>query len=70
MQWILHDWGDKDCVKILKNCYAALPVNGTMIILEYILPETPEETLTSKLAFNFDFGMMLMYGAKGKERTE
>lgn len=70
LKWILHDWGDKDCVKILKNCYAALPVNGTMIILEYILPETPEETLTSQLAFNFDFGMMLMYGAKGKERTE
>jgi caffeic acid 3-O-methyltransferase len=70
VQWILHNWGDKECVKILKNCYTALPVNGTVIILEYILPETPEETLASQLAFDFDLGMMLFFGASGKERTE
>jgi len=70
LKWILHNWGDKECVKILKNCYTALPVNGTVIILEYILPETPEETLASQLAFDFDLGMMLFFGASGKERTE
>lgn len=21
MKWILHDWGDEDCVKILRNCH-------------------------------------------------
>ncbi|CAD6246855.1 unnamed protein product [Miscanthus lutarioriparius] len=70
LKWILHDWGDKECVKILKNCYTALPVNGTMVILEYILPETPEQTLAAQLAFDLDLAMMVQFGASGKERTE
>ncbi|KAL5662525.1 hypothetical protein ACJX0J_029650, partial [Zea mays] len=23
--WVLHDWGDADCIKILKNCKKAIP---------------------------------------------
>lgn len=69
LKWILHDWGDKECVKILENCYTALPVNGTMIILEYILPETPEQTLAAGRVFDSDLAMMVLF-ASGKERTE
>ncbi|MBA0855940.1 hypothetical protein Goshw_021506 [Gossypium schwendimanii] len=25
MKWILHDWDDEDCIKILKNCKKAIP---------------------------------------------
>ncbi|OEL18893.1 5-pentadecatrienyl resorcinol O-methyltransferase [Dichanthelium oligosanthes] len=25
LKWVLHDWGDAECVKILKNCRKAIP---------------------------------------------
>ncbi|XP_019091399.1 PREDICTED: indole glucosinolate O-methyltransferase 4-like [Camelina sativa] len=27
-KWILHDWNDEDCVKILRNCWKSLPEKG------------------------------------------
>ncbi|KAM1816534.1 hypothetical protein ACFX12_000932 [Malus domestica] len=28
MKWILHDWTDAQCLKLLKNCYNAIPNDG------------------------------------------
>ncbi|XP_058772103.1 cathecol O-methyltransferase 1-like isoform X2 [Vicia villosa] len=28
MKWILHDWSDEHCLKLLKNCYDAIPDDG------------------------------------------
>ncbi|GJU38473.1 caffeic acid 3-O-methyltransferase-like protein [Tanacetum coccineum] len=42
MKWILHDWSDDHCTKLLKNCYKALPENGKVIIVEAVLPFLPE----------------------------
>ncbi|KAF3644643.1 Caffeic acid 3-O-methyltransferase [Capsicum annuum] len=42
MKWICHDWSDDHCIKLLKNCYEALPANGKVIIAECILPEAPD----------------------------
>ncbi|KAJ6859348.1 caffeic acid O-methyltransferase family protein [Populus alba x Populus x berolinensis] len=42
MKWVLHDWGDEYCVKILKNCRKAMPEKtGKLILLEIVLQ--PEE---------------------------
>ncbi|KAK2631935.1 hypothetical protein EUGRSUZ_L02242 [Eucalyptus grandis] len=31
----MHDWGDEDCIKILKNCKKAIPEkNGKVIIAD------------------------------------
>ncbi|CAN6214025.1 unnamed protein product [Urochloa humidicola] len=69
LKWILHDWGDEDCIKILKNCYTALPTNGKVIVLEHILPESPEPTLSAQFGFRVDVVMLNTFGS-GKERTE
>ncbi|KAG8390464.1 hypothetical protein BUALT_Bualt01G0086000 [Buddleja alternifolia] len=68
MKWICHDWSDEHCLKILKNCYEALPTYGKVIIAECILPEVPNKTLTS-FGFNGDM-IMLANFIGGKERTE
>lgn len=31
---VLHDWKDEKAVQILHNCYAALPLNGTLYMIE------------------------------------
>ncbi|KAI3879013.1 hypothetical protein MKW92_020063 [Papaver armeniacum] len=37
MKWIMHDWSDENCVKILKNCYKAISKtkNGKVIIVDF-----------------------------------
>jgi DNA-binding Lrp family transcriptional regulator len=34
---ILHDWSDETCRKILRNCHAALPAGGALLISESVL---------------------------------
>lgn len=66
MQFILHDWNDDHCVKILKNCWKQLPENGKVIICEGILPDEPQE---DNLVLYSDM-MMLMLFPGGKERMK
>ncbi|KAK8946647.1 Tricetin 3',4',5'-O-trimethyltransferase [Platanthera zijinensis] len=69
MKWILHDWSDECCIKILKNCRKALPSGGKVVIVEYILPKSPEHTPEAQLVFHVDMIMVAtVFG--GKERTE
>ncbi|KAF8673748.1 hypothetical protein HU200_048501 [Digitaria exilis] len=63
------EWRDEECVKILKNCHRALPANGKVIVIEFVLPESPEPTPAAKGAFTLDV-VMLNRLAGAKERTE
>jgi hypothetical protein len=36
---ILHDWGDADCVRILKNVHAAAKPGGRVLLVEAVLEE-------------------------------
>ncbi|KAL5712068.1 caffeate O-methyltransferase [Ranunculus cassubicifolius] len=69
MKWILHDWSDEHCLKILKNCYDALPANGKIIVVDSIVPEFPEPSFAAKLVIQID-NVMLAHNPGGKERTE
>ncbi|KAJ8559373.1 hypothetical protein K7X08_003431 [Anisodus acutangulus] len=66
---VLHDWDDEYCVKILKNCWKALPEDGKVVLIEQIQPEYPETNLLSKNAFCVDMLVMAMLDG-GKERTK
>nr|BAU03827.1 caffeic acid O-methyltransferase [Reaumuria trigyna] len=67
MKRTCHGWSDEDCIKILKNCYAALPKHGKVIVCDHILPFTPNDNYASKKAFHLD--VMMLSQAGGKERT-
>lgn len=69
MKWILHDWGDEDCLKILSNCFKALPDTGKVIVVDFVLPEVPEEEAPTQLKLYSDL-CMLNYNIGGKERTQ
>ncbi|CAK9168214.1 unnamed protein product [Ilex paraguariensis] len=68
-KWILHDWSDDHCLKLLKNCWNALPDSGKVIAVESILPEYPETDLLSQTIIGSDM-VMLTLNPGGKERTE
>ncbi|XP_031482634.1 caffeic acid 3-O-methyltransferase-like [Nymphaea colorata] len=69
MKWILHDWDDDHCLKLLENCWKALPENGKVIIAEMVLPETVDNSLSTSAVFQLDL-LMLALNHGGKERTE
>ncbi|XP_021637410.2 caffeic acid 3-O-methyltransferase [Hevea brasiliensis] len=69
MKWILHDWSDEHCLKLLNNCWDALPSNGKVIIAEAILPVKPENITSSHIVYEEDL-LMLAHNPGGKERSQ
>ncbi|XP_076960897.1 caffeic acid 3-O-methyltransferase-like [Bidens hawaiensis] len=72
MKWILHDWGDTYCLKILKNCWAALSDCGKLVVVESIIPDPESDISYSDEAAKTIIGcdmIMLIANPGGKERT-
>ncbi|XP_027334128.1 uncharacterized protein LOC113848912 [Abrus precatorius] len=67
MKWILHNWSDEECLKLLKNCHKAIPDDGKVIVVDTILPILPVKG--AKVAFIWDLYMMTQFSG-GKERTQ
>ena len=63
MKFILHDWDDEHCRRILQNCRRAIPSHGTLLIVEYLI-DPPNLGPAVKLS---DLNMLL--GPGGQERT-
>ncbi|KAL0016165.1 hypothetical protein SO802_003234 [Lithocarpus litseifolius] len=69
MKWIVHGWDDKHCLKILKNCYEALPDQGKVILVDMMIPEAPATTGADKSLFQL-YLFLMNTNPDGKERTE
>nr|XP_023881245.1 (S)-scoulerine 9-O-methyltransferase-like [Quercus suber] len=67
LKWILHNWDDEHCKKLLKNCWEALPIHGKVIALETLIPQALGNDFTSVNTIIDDFYMMLFH--EGKVRT-
>ncbi|CAH2067739.1 unnamed protein product [Thlaspi arvense] len=69
MKWILHDWTDEHCIKLLKNCWKSLPENGKVIVVDMITPTEPKGgDFSSNTVFAMDM-LMLTHCSGGKERS-
>ncbi|TYH78163.1 hypothetical protein ES332_D04G206400v1 [Gossypium tomentosum] len=69
LMWILHDWDDEECIKILKKCREAIPEDkGKVIIVEAALEEDKEDDELGFVGLMLDMAMMA-HTDKGKERT-
>jgi ubiquinone/menaquinone biosynthesis C-methylase UbiE len=69
MKHVLHGRSDAEATTMLRNCRAVIPEDGTLLIIEFLLPAT----VSSKDAhlegkFMSDLNMMVVTG--GKERSE
>uniref|UniRef100_A0A7N2MDA7 O-methyltransferase C-terminal domain-containing protein n=2 Tax=Quercus lobata TaxID=97700 RepID=A0A7N2MDA7_QUELO len=69
MKSILHDWSDEYCLKLLKNCYNAIPNDGKVIVVEAVIPTMPNISTPMKSTYQLDMLMMTQYTG-GKERTQ
>ncbi|KAA8524305.1 hypothetical protein F0562_010728 [Nyssa sinensis] len=71
LKWILHDWSDEECVKILKRCKEAIPSKdkgGKVIIIDIIMEKekADDESIEAQLSFD----MLMMVLLTGQERNE
>ncbi|XP_023896639.1 cathecol O-methyltransferase 1 [Quercus suber] len=69
MKSILHDWSDEYCLKLLKNCYNAIPNDGKVIVVEAVIPTIPNISTSMKSTYQLDMVMMTQCTG-GKERTQ
>jgi SAM-dependent methyltransferase len=60
---VLHDWDDDHVRRIAGNCYRASRPGGWLIVIEYVLPTTPEPSLAHIMDL-----IMMMVGS-GRERS-
>ncbi|GMI85472.1 caffeate O-methyltransferase 1, O-methyltransferase 1, O-methyltransferase 3 [Hibiscus trionum] len=68
MKWVLHDWGDDECLKLLRNCCKAVSERGKVILIESMMSELPSTDVVATTTIQFDVGLLhLLPGAK--ERT-
>ncbi|MDH5640554.1 MAG: acetylserotonin O-methyltransferase [Nitrospira sp.] len=63
MKYILHDWSDEDCVKILSNCRAAMNEGGRVLVVDNVIASGNAPSWGKLLDIQ-----MLIIG--GRERTK
>ncbi|KAI3839610.1 hypothetical protein MKW92_041402 [Papaver armeniacum] len=74
LKFILHDWSDKDCVRILTMCRDAIPSReegGKVIIIDAVIEEDKnkqEDVSITETQLLMDIAVMAIYNSK--ERTE
>jgi len=60
---VMHDWGDPECVAILRRCAEAVPRSGRVVITEGIVGGSGDQSFVSEL----DLLMLVAFG--GRERS-
>jgi hypothetical protein len=63
MKYILHDWDDDLCVKILENCRCAMAPNGRVLVVDTVIPPGNDPHWGKLLDIN------MLVGPGGRERT-
>jgi hypothetical protein len=68
MKWILHDWDDAACLRILANLRQAMSPGSKLLVVERVMPERAEASLPQRGSAMTD--LVMMVHLIGKERTE
>lgn len=63
LKFILHDWSDEQCARILRNCRQVIAGGGRLLIVEHVVPEDSGPHVAKFM----DINMMVM--TSGRERT-
>ena len=64
LKFILHDWTDEECVRILQRCREALAPGGRLLAVEMLVPEE----IRPDFVMLMDLNMLVCTG--GRERTQ
>ncbi len=68
LKHVIHDWNDERAAEILKNCRAAMPPDGKLLIVEAVYPTRIDQSPESRSAAANDVNMLVATG--GRQRSE
>jgi hypothetical protein len=68
MKWILHDWDDAACLRILRNIRSVIPTDGRVVVVDRLLPERVTDNTSFRVNLLMDLTMLMTH--RGRERTE
>ncbi|HZA09304.1 methyltransferase [Mycobacterium sp.] len=63
LKFILHDWDDESCVKILRRCREAMEPGGRIAIIELVVGDNGEDSLAPLMDLN------MLAVVNGRERS-
>lgn len=66
LKYIMHDWDDGACVRILKNCRASLQEGGRVVVVDHVIPAIGVPGIAPLM----DMNMLDMTGGKERETAE
>ncbi|KAI9086619.1 hypothetical protein K1719_031213 [Acacia pycnantha] len=70
LKWVLHDWSDEHCIKILENSKKAVSEKkGKIVIVEIVLEEEEDSGVFGNTKMTLDL-VMMAHTTGGKERSE
>jgi hypothetical protein len=64
LKWILHNWDDEACVRILESCRRAMKPDSRLLVVEHVLGPANDSPEGRYL----DLAMLVLHG--GRERTK
>jgi hypothetical protein len=64
MQYVLHDWNDEDCVRILRNCRQVMAPGGRVLVIDAVVPPGNNPHLSKTI------DVLMLAAVPGRERTE
>ncbi|MFZ0962419.1 MAG: methyltransferase [Terriglobia bacterium] len=68
LKHVLHGYDDEQAVRLLKNCRSAMPRDGRVLVIEFVLPSTVNRVDPElEKCLRSDLNMLAVTG--GKERT-
>ncbi|XP_008778546.2 trans-resveratrol di-O-methyltransferase-like [Phoenix dactylifera] len=72
LKWVLHDWSDDDCVKILRRCKGAIPSkeNGGKLIIVDMVVKAGDDGSNKSTETQLFFDMLMMVVSGGMQRDE
>jgi predicted O-methyltransferase YrrM len=68
MKWILHDWDDAACRRILRNIRSVIPHGGRVVVVDRLIPDRVTDDASIRVNLLMDLTMLMTH--KGRERTE
>jgi hypothetical protein len=64
---VIHNWDDEKATEILRNCRDAMGVDGTLLLVERVMPARVESSALGRIVWS-DVNMLV--NTFGRERTE
>ena len=69
LKHVLHGYPDDKAIAILRNCHAVVPATGSLLIIEFVLPDIVREP-APELVTRFLSDLNMLAVTSGRERSE